>query len=91
VLDTVLNRKPIFDPFPQVSVLGPCTLGGFAMLAAATTACSCHRLRGMNSGGSPGQGGSCQTPAALVSFGQNLPPPGPKLAILVLSPACPEP
>lgn len=64
-------------------------LGGFAMLAAAMIACSRHGL-GMHSGGSPRQGGSCQTPAALVSFGQNLPPPGPKLAIFVLSCACPE-
>lgn len=89
VLNTVLKRKPIFDPFLQISVLVPDTLGGFAMLAAAMNTCSCHWWR--YSGDSSVQGGNCQTAAALMIFGKNLPSPGPKLAILVLSPACPEP
>lgn len=71
-----LTEKYIFDPFLQISVLGLDTLGGFAMLAAAMTVCFHHRLGGMHHGGSPGQSGNCQTHAALVSFGQNLPPPG---------------
>lgn len=71
-----LTEKSNFDPFLQTSVLGLDTLGGFAMLAAAMTVCSPHRLGGMHRGGSPGQSGNCQTHAALVSFGQNLPPLG---------------
>lgn len=42
VLDTVLKRKPGFDPFLQISFLVPDTLGGFPMLAAAMAMCSCH-------------------------------------------------
>lgn len=89
VLDAILNRKPIFDPVLQISVLVPDNLGGFAMLAAAMTACSCHGWR--HSGDSSGRGGNCQTAAALMNFGKNLPAPRPKLAILVLSPAFPKP
>lgn len=54
------NRKPIFDPFLQISVLGPDTLGRFAMLAVAMTACSHHGLGGLHSGASSVQGGNCQ-------------------------------
>lgn len=68
MLDTVLKRKPIFDPFLQISVLVPDTLRGFAMLAAAMSACSCHGWR--YSGDSSVQGGNCQTAAALMIFGK---------------------